>query len=196
MTSTPRLRCAPPSPARGRSVLGRPCGRCDAHPQAALRSAFPPSVLGGHWGRCPFAYRFTVVSELVITGTARHADIVLPATMQAEPLDLLYRETHEESIRYRRREAGLTAGWISAGSATRPWYGAVVRFAVQSGLSQAYRNNSMGEASGGQCATQTRSHQGRMLPLSRCPDGETGRRKRLKISFVKSFSHRRCRRRA
>ena len=93
-----------------------------------------------------------------------------------------------KGIRYRRREAGLTAGWISAGSATRPWYGAVVRFAVQSGLSQAYRNNSMGEASGGQCATQTRSHQGRMLPLSRCPDGETGRRKRLKISRGKPLA--------
>ena len=128
MTPTPRLRCAPPSPSRGRSVLGGPCGRC------------------------PFAYLFTVASELVITDTARHADIVLPATMQAEPLDLLCRETHEESIRYRRREAGLTAGWISAGSATTPWHGAVVRFAVQSVLSQAYSNNSMGE---GRCATKT-----------------------------------------
>ena len=38
----------------------------------------------------------------------------------------------------------------------------------------------------GRFATQTRSHQGLMLPLSRCPDGETGRRKRLKISRARA----------
>ncbi len=37
---------------------------------------------------------FTVVSELVITDTARYADIVLPATMQAEQLDLMYSWGH------------------------------------------------------------------------------------------------------
>ena len=116
-------------------------------------------MLKGALWALPLRLPVTVVRELVITDTARHADIVLPATMQAEPLDLLYRETHEESIRYRRREAGLTAGWISAGSATRPWYGAVVRFAVQSGLSQAYSNNSMGE---GQCGAGLRRKPGRI----------------------------------
>ncbi|MCW5624375.1 MAG: molybdopterin-dependent oxidoreductase, partial [Burkholderiales bacterium] len=37
---------------------------------------------------------FTVVSELVLTDTARYADIVLPATMQAEQLDLMYSWGH------------------------------------------------------------------------------------------------------
>ncbi len=37
---------------------------------------------------------FTVVSELVVTDTARYADIVLPATMQAEQLDLMYSWGH------------------------------------------------------------------------------------------------------
>lgn len=37
---------------------------------------------------------FTVVSEIVLTDTARYADIVLPATMQAEQLDLMYSWGH------------------------------------------------------------------------------------------------------
>jgi anaerobic selenocysteine-containing dehydrogenase len=37
---------------------------------------------------------FTVVSELFITDTARYADIVLPATMQAEQFDVMYSWGH------------------------------------------------------------------------------------------------------
>lgn len=37
---------------------------------------------------------FTVVSELFVTDTARYADIILPATMQAEQLDLMFSWGH------------------------------------------------------------------------------------------------------
>lgn len=92
----------PGTPVRNQWKLGEHLLECDAGGEPTIRSLFVynanPMVVAPEQERVRQGLLrddlFTVVSEHFITDTARYADLVLPATTQAEQFDLMFSWGH------------------------------------------------------------------------------------------------------